>query len=208
MENIENIAGNANVNVNVNAKKSSGARWGEIRERYAQGGITQRELAAEFGVPLGTLRKKAAQENWSETRRRRSAGAGACDTTAREVRLTKQLAVTDRLLDVIGEALEREGELNFHTEFAKSSGGSEFVCQRLETIDDERLLRFVKAVADVCELQRILLGVHEYRDELAAVKLEQDGRLASRKLDIEMLKLDGGGDDERTAEEFVTALLG
>ena len=189
-------------------ENTGNVRWGEIRERYAQGGITQKELAEQFEVPLGTLRKKAAQEHWSQTRRSRSEGTGQCDDTAREVRLQKQLAVTDRLLALIGAALENDDELYYHTEFAKSTGGSEFVCQRLDVIDDERLLRFVKAVGDICTLQRMLLGLHDYRDELTALKLEQDGRIASRKLDIEMLKLDGGDDDGDSAEGFIASLIG
>lgn len=196
----------------------SNEKWNEIRECYAGGGITQRELSERYGVPIGTLRKKAAQEHWAHMRKLRSAGAQD-DPSARGVRLGRQLAITDRLLEVILAAVSSDDELFCHVEFSKGAGGSEFVCQRMSVLDEERLGRIVKAVSDICELQRVLLGIHDYRDELTARKLEQEGTLASRKLeqdgyiagrklDIELLKLESSDDGEQSPEDFIAALMG
>jgi len=181
--------------------------WSEIRERYAEGGITHRELAETYDVPLGALRKKAAQEHWSQDRKKRSEG-GVDDTSAQSIRRRRQLELTDRLMELMLTALRDEQQLFYHVSVTKASSGAEFVCQSLGALDDERLLRLVKAAADICELQRMLLDVHPYRDVIAARKLEQDGALASRKLDIELLKLEGPSEEEQSPEEFLAALLG
>lgn len=187
--------------------------WKEARERYVEGGITQSELANELQLPLGTLRKRASQEHWSELR---SAGheGGA---SARKVRINRQLALTDRMLEIIERALNDEDELFGYAEFCKSSSGSEFVCERLRFLNDERFARLVKTAADVFELQRIVLEIHEYKDELSAQKnrmdvqlaeskLRQQTELAERKLELELLKLERAQDTGCAQDDFLYAL--
>lgn len=188
-------------------EKRANELWSEIRERYAEGGVTHRELADAYDVPLGALRKKAAQEHWSQDRKSRAEG-GVDDTSAQSIRRRRQLELTDRLLELVLTAMRDDKQLLYHVSFCKATEGSEFICQPLGALDDERLLRLVKAATDICELQRTLLDVHPYRDVIAARKLEQDGALASRKLDIELLKLEGASEEEQSPEEFLAALLG
>ena len=187
--------------------------WKEARERYAEGGITQSELARELQLPLGTLRKRAAQEHWSELR---SAGheGGA---SARKMRINRQLSLTDRMLDIIEAALTDADELYGYAEFCKSTSGSEFVCERLRFLNDERFARLVKTAVDVFELQRTVLEIHEYKDEvsaqknrmdvqLAESKLRQQTELAERKLELELLKLERAQETGCVQDDFLFAL--
>ncbi len=43
--------------------------WAAIRAEYIAGGISQRKLAAKYGVSETTMMKKASAERWSELRK-------------------------------------------------------------------------------------------------------------------------------------------
>ena len=187
--------------------------WKEARERYAEGGMTQAELAKELQLPLGTLRRRAAQEQWSKLR---SAGHEG-GVSARKMRMNRQLSLTDRMLDIIETALNDEDELFGHVEFCKSTSGSEFICERLRFLNDERFARLVKTAADVFELQRNVLEIHDYKDEVSAQKnkmdvqlaenkLRQQTELAERKLELELLKLERSQETGCAQDDFLFAL--
>ena len=44
------------------------ADWNAIRAEYIGGGISQRKLAAKYGIPVDTLLKRANKERWNEQR--------------------------------------------------------------------------------------------------------------------------------------------
>lgn len=199
--------------------------WNEIREEYLRGGITQGALAKQYGVPAGSVRRRAAAEGWTEMRKARQQSGMQEDPAAVSSRIQRQLALTDRMIDIIAKALEDEDELYRHTEFAKSTSGSGFFCERLQAIDEERAARMVRLMGELFEQQRIILGIHEYKDELTAAKLEQDERLtmsklqqqsvlaerqssiAERKLELELFKLEGSSfDPDPAADGFLAAL--
>jgi|GEM_PF-1946761 len=156
--------------------------WNELREEYIRGGITQGALAERYGIPVGSLRRRAAAEGWCAMRRSRQSGSQE-DSAAVSARIARQLALTDRMLELIGRALEDDDELYRHVAFAKYTSGSEHLCDRLPAIDEERTARLVKLMGELFEQQRIILGIHEYKDELAAARLEQDERLAMSRLE-------------------------
>lgn len=43
--------------------------WRKIKAEYIAGGISQRALAEKYGIPWGTLRKKANLEKWNTKRK-------------------------------------------------------------------------------------------------------------------------------------------
>lgn len=191
--------------------------WKEIREEYIRGGISQGALADKYGVPAGSLRRRAAAEGWRDMRKARERGISE-DPAAIDARVARHLALTDRMLELIAKALEDEDELYRHVEFAKSTSGSEFFCERLLSLNEERAARMVRLMGELFEQQRMILGIHEYKDELTAAKLEQDERLtmsklsqqsalAERKLELELFKLEGStGEPDPTADGFLAAL--
>lgn len=44
--------------------------WRKIKAEYIAGGISQQGLSDKYGVPFGTLQKRARIEKWTEKRRR------------------------------------------------------------------------------------------------------------------------------------------
>ena len=198
--------------------------WNELREEYIRGGITQGALAERYGIPAGSLRRRAAAEGWRAMRKSRESGQQE-DPAAVSARAARQLALTDRMLEILTNALEDDDELYRHVEFSKSTSGGEFYCERLQAIDEERAARIVRLMGELFEQQRIILGVHEYKDELTAAKLAQDERfnfskleyqtalaerqnsIAERKLELELFKLEGGaGTPDPAADGFLAAL--
>lgn len=191
--------------------------WNELREEYIRGGITQGALAERYGIPAGSLRRRAAAEGWKAMRKSREGGCQE-DKASVSAHVARHLALTDRMLEILSRALEDDDELFRHVEFAKYTTGSEFRCERLPALDEERTARIVRLMAELFEQQRIILGIHDYRDELSAAKLAQDERLtmsklqhqtqlAERKLEIELFKLDGAAcDSDPTADGFLAAL--
>ena len=198
--------------------------WNELREEYIRGGITQGALAERYGIPAGSLRRRAAAEGWRAMRKSRESGQQE-DPAAVSARTARQLALTDRMLEILTNALEDDDELYRHVEFSKSTSGGEFYCERLQAIDEERAARIVRLMGELFEQQRIILGVHEYKDELTAAKLAQDERfnfskleyqtalaerqnsIAERKLELELFKLEGGaGTPDPAADGFLAAL--
>lgn len=190
--------------------------WSQARERYIRGGITQRELSRLFGIPLGSLRKRASSEGWAAQRSGRAKGDAIGDPSAKNVRIARQLELTDRMLDIIETALNDKDELFGWVEFWKTTQNGEYVAERLQYLNDERLSRLIKSAADVFALQRTVLGIHEYRDELSARKLESDAdiarcklmqqaQLAGQKLELELLRMENAQDVTPT-DDFLAAL--
>lgn len=191
--------------------------WDEARERYVRGGITQRELAKLYGLPLGAVRKRASAEGWSALRAGRAETDNLSETPDRIARISRQLKLTDRMMDIIEQALSDEDELYGWIEFWKTTSTGEFVSDRLGYLNDERFGRLVRTAAEVFELQRIVLGIHDYRDELSARKLENDAdiarskleqqaQLAGRKLELELLRLENAQESTDISDDFLAAL--
>lgn len=44
--------------------------WRKIKAEYVAGGISQRKLAEKYGVPFGTLQKRARVESWNSKRKK------------------------------------------------------------------------------------------------------------------------------------------
>lgn len=46
-----------------------GVSWRKIKAEYIAGGVSQRILAEKYGVPFGTLSKRARKEHWNAKRK-------------------------------------------------------------------------------------------------------------------------------------------
>ena len=47
----------------------TGVSWRKIKAEYIAGGISQRALAEKYGIPWGTLRRRANLEGWNTKRK-------------------------------------------------------------------------------------------------------------------------------------------
>lgn len=191
-------------------------KWTEAKEHYISGGITQRELSQMYELPLGAVRKRASQEGWVRMRGERLKSEEKASSPA-ESRAERQLALTDRLMDIIEAFFNSDDELFSWTEVRKSGSESCFVTERLQQLNDARAARMVKLAEEVIDLQRRIMGIPDYRDELSARKLHSDSEfadrklrqqteLASRKLELEFLKLEGAQEAASAGDNFLAAL--
>lgn len=192
--------------------------WSKAKECYINGGVTQRELSQMYELPLGAIRKRATQENWVKQRSERQKGKKEGGKSSADVRAERQLALTDRLMDILEAFFGNDDELFSWIEVRKTSGESCFVTERLQLLNDARVARMVKLAEEVIDIQRRVMGLPDYRDELSARKLQSDSsfanrklrqqtELASRKLEIELLKLEGAqGAAAAAGDNFLEAL--
>ena len=62
---------NSRDGVNVRGSNNeTGVSWRKIKAEYIAGGISQRKIAAKYGVPFGTLQKRARVEKWNAKRQK------------------------------------------------------------------------------------------------------------------------------------------
>lgn len=50
--------------------EQAGVSWRKIKAEYIAGGISQRALAEKYGVPFGTLQRRARKESWNAKRKK------------------------------------------------------------------------------------------------------------------------------------------
>ncbi len=125
--------------------------------------------------------------------------------------LKRQLALTDRLLGVLEAALEDERELYRYVQSSKSGSAPETVCVERAAVNEERLGKMVKALSELIGIQHEILAVplfKEYTDaDNTRAKLENDRDISLRKIEIELMKVDGG-DSGTVPEQLLAALSG
>ena len=46
-----------------------GVSWRKVKAEYISGGISQRKLADKYGIPFGTLQRRARLESWNAKRK-------------------------------------------------------------------------------------------------------------------------------------------
>ena len=51
-------------------ENETGVSWRKIKAEYIAGGISQRAIAQKYGVPFGTLQKRARVEKWNSKRQK------------------------------------------------------------------------------------------------------------------------------------------
>lgn len=170
--------------------------YSEIKKKYLEGGITHAQLAQQFGVPVGSIRQRAAREGWKKQR-------AQCDDPQEQHRrrLSNQLKICDRLLEVISDALEDPDELFGYVECQKQNGEVIFANERLPYINEARVGRLVKALGDIFELQRLALQIPQFKEL-------HDAKCADRKLELELLKIENASDTApRVSDDgFIRAL--
>lgn len=146
--------------------------WNEIRKEYIQGGISYRELAAKYGVPLGTLADRAKAEKWVELRRQshdksitKTVEAIAKQNAKVDDRINK---LANRLIDKLEKAVDeldmktvtmkttmKNGPAKVTTEYKKLDRNSEGPVDKAGMQQLTGVLRDLKAIMDVrSELDR------------------------------------------------------
>ena len=125
--------------------------------------------------------------------------------------LKRQLALTDRLLEIAEKALEDERELYRYMQSSKSGGNVENICEERQIFSDERFGRLVKALSELIDVQNGILAVPLFKESADAEnthsKLQSDRDISLRKLEIELMKVDGA-ESQAVPEQLLAALSG
>ena len=106
--------------------------------------------------------------------------------------LRRHLALSDRLLQCIDQALDNPMEL-YRPASAQKAGQDE---QMEPTLDDRKLLNLVKAVGDLKDIQRQALGILEEKDR-QRLQAEQGKAAEGEGLRQFLLALDAGQTEAR-----------
>ena len=155
--------------------------WDAMRTEYIQGGVSYRELAAKYGVPLPTLAERAKAEKWVELRRQ--AHDKAITKTVEAV--AKQNARVDdrinrlanRLIDKLEKAVD---ELDVKTVTMKTTmkTGAAKVTTEYRKLDREKEGPVDKGgLQQLTSTLRDLKAILDVRSELD--RKEQEARIAS-----------------------------
>ncbi len=125
--------------------------------------------------------------------------------------LKRQLAVTDRLLSVVEKALCDEKELYRYVQSSKSGAVTGSVCEEKQAVNEERLGKIVKALSELIGIQHEILAVPLFKESADAEntrsKLESDRDISLRKIELELMKVDGG-EGQSIPEQLLEALSG
>lgn len=143
------------------------------------------------------------------TAERRKTEAWRCREQRRH--LKRQLAIADTLLSAVEKAVSDEKELYRYIFSAKNSGAVETVCEERSALNEERLAKLVKTLSELIGLQHDILAVPLFKEAADAdnsrAKLENDRDISLRKIEIELMKVDGG-DTQAIPEQLLAALGG
>ena len=106
--------------------------------------------------------------------------------------ILQQMEITRELSDIILEDL-RAGSLKKWMQIDKNGSACE---GELEYVNEERLLKIVRALGDIFELQRLALGIPVYKEKsdnelgLAKIELERQ-KIKQKETPIETIPDDG-----------------
>lgn len=155
--------------------------WDAMRTEYIQGGVSYRELAAKYGVPLRTLADRAKAEKWVELREQ----ARNKTVTKTVENVAKQNAKVDdrinrlanRLIDKLEKAVD---ELDVKTVTMKTTmkTGAAKVTTEYRKLDREKEGPVDKGgLQQLTNTLRDLKAILDVRSELD--RKEQEARIAS-----------------------------
>lgn len=79
--------------------------WKQMKEEYASGGTSYRQLAARYGVSYSAVAKRARAENWVGLKQEHTFQNGA--PSAEETRMPARIeAIADKLLERVSELVD------------------------------------------------------------------------------------------------------
>lgn len=107
---------------------------------------------------------------------------------------TRHFEIAERLVKIVEHALEDELEPYRYVETLKDGASTVLDCSALGALNEVRLGRIVKLLSDLFDIQRTAIGipcVKEKNDaKNAEKKLTQELRLANRKFELDLMKLE------------------
>lgn len=181
--------------------------WNAIRKEYIQGGVSYRELAAKYGVPLRTLADRAKAEKWVELREqaRDKAVTKTVETVAKQnAKVDDRInRLANRLIDKLEKAVD---ELDVKTVTMKTTmkTGAAKVTTEYRKLDREKEGPVDKGgLQQLTSTLRDLKAILDVRSDLD--RQEQEARIANLRRQAEADKNPDGAKlvVEGMPEEFM-----
>ena len=145
--------------------------WSKIKREYIKGGISYRNLAKKYDVPLSTLKAVAGKERWVELRNQTKTKT---DTKTIEIISDKEAERARRLLSISDRLLDRiEGIVEELT--------------ATEVIMDRTCLKQITgAMLDIQKIQgsKDALDIEEQRARIAKLKKEAEDEDKTSEVEI------------------------
>ena len=167
--------------------------WNEIRKEYIRGGVSYRELAAKYGVPLKNLARRAKEENWVQLRKQsdHKAATKTVEAVAKQnARVDDRInRLANRLIDKLEKAVD---ELDMETVVQKKTtkNGSEKVTTEQKVVCRDREGPVDKGgLQQLTNTLRDLKSILDVRSEMD--RKEQEARIAALRA-----RSNGADDDD------------
>lgn len=153
--------------------------WNAIKTEYITDESTSyRKLAEKYGVPLGTIFKRAKRENWIGLRQQSQdkmvAKTVAKIENAQIDRLTRIHSIADKALDKLEYALEN-----------------------VDALDTYAFRQIIASIKDIKEIQMLRSAVDLREQEARIRNLERQAEGDDRNLNAVTVTIEGGDDSWR-----------
>ena len=141
----------------------------------------------------------------------KSVGASARLPSAAACR-KRHFELAEKIIGIVENSLEDELEPYRYVETLKDGTSTVLDCSTLGALNETRMGRIVKLLADLFDIQREALGIpcvkEKYDSGNARKKLAQELHIADRKLELELMKLEREYAMSETSEDdgFLKAL--
>lgn len=174
--------------------------WQKIKAEYiTDAAATYRSLSEKYGVPLGTLQKRAKKENWPLLKKQSGDRTDAKAVAVLEARNVQKIArlhdITDKLLDKLEQAVdELDTQVVTHsvkTKVIEYNNDLRPDKPTKETITEEEQLIAVQTIIDRSGLKSITAALRDIK-EVQMLKSSDDVREQNARIAVL---------EERTKEE-------
>lgn len=140
-------------------------------------------------------------------------GRGSAEKPTAAACRARHYAVAESIIRIVERALEDEFEPYRYVETLKDGTATVLDCSTLGALNEVRLGRIVKLLADLFDIQRTALGipcVKEKNDNLNAhKKLAQELHIADRKFELDLMRMEreyAVQETQHADEDFLRAL--
>lgn len=177
--------------------------WTQIKTEYiTTDKSSYRKLADKYGIPLGTIYKRAKKENWVELKQqsydKKVAKTVASVENNQVKKLERILTITDKLLDKIEKAVdeldlqlckkvEKVKEIEYNNDERPDKPTKETIHER-EEVSEVRTIIDRKGVQELASAIKSLKEVQMLKTELD--EQEQVARIDKLRKDVERDKVD------------------
>ena len=164
--------------------------WTKLKTEYVTSDISLRKLAEKYGIRRATVEQHSKDEGWVAARKKHVASVGAKASakiaTKQANALAKELAIADKISNVLQKALDDAEQFNRYVVETRTQSGDAMIQETEERVFQKVDMRALKDAASALKM------VEEMKRSMANImKPEQINRekREARKLELEEERL-------------------